>query len=53
VALLGDLKKFTGNRRYVFPGLRGSRPLSTNALEIALKGLGYQGVHCPHGFRSS
>jgi integrase len=53
LALLGDLKKLAGNRRYVFPGPRGGRPLSTNALEVALKGLGYQDVHCPHGFRSS
>jgi integrase len=53
VALLGDLKKLTGNRRFVFPGPRGGRPLSTNALEVAFKGLGYQDVHCPHGFRSS
>jgi integrase len=27
VALLGDLKKLTGNRRYLFPGSRGGRPL--------------------------
>src|SRR5262249_55229315 len=53
VALLRDLKKLTGNRRCVFPGPRGGRPLSTNALEVALKSLGYQDVHCPHGFRSN
>ena len=53
MALVGDLKKLTGNRRFVFPGPRGGRPLSTNALEVAFKGLGYQDVHCPHGFRSS
>jgi len=35
VALLGDLKKLTGNRRYPFPDSRGGRSLSTNALEIA------------------
>ena len=35
-----------------FPGRKG-RPISTNALEVALNSLGYQGTHCPHGFRSS
>jgi len=52
LALLRELKKQTGNRRYVFPG-RKNRPISTNALENALNLLGYQDVHCPHGFRSS
>jgi integrase len=27
VTLLGDLKKLTGNRRYLFPGSHGGRPL--------------------------
>lgn len=52
LALLRELKKQTGNGRYVFPG-RKNRPISTNALENALNLLGYQDVHCPHGFRSS
>ena len=52
VALLRDLKKQTGGGRYLFPGRKG-RPISTNALEVALNSLGYQGTHCPHGFRSS
>ena len=52
LALLRELKKQTGNGRYVFLG-RKNRPISTNALENALNLLGYQDVHCPHGFRSS
>jgi integrase len=52
VVLLRDLKKQTGNGHCVFPGRKG-RPISTNALEVALKSLGYQDTHCPHGFRSS
>jgi integrase len=52
VALLHELKKQTGNGRYLFSGRKG-RPISTNALEVALKSLGYQDTHCPHGFRSS
>jgi integrase len=52
VAFLRELKKQTGDGGYLFPGRRG-RPISTNALEVALKSLGYQDMHCPHGFRSS
>jgi integrase len=52
VALLRDMKKQTGGGRYLFLGRKG-RPISTNALEVALNSLGYQGTHCPHGFRSS
>jgi hypothetical protein len=52
VALLRELKRQSGQGRHVFPG-RKARPISTNALELALKSLGYQDMHCPHGFRSS
>jgi integrase len=52
VAFLRELKKQTGDGRYLFPGRKG-RPISTNALEVALNSIGYQGTHCPHGFRSS
>jgi integrase len=52
VMFLRELQKQTGNGRYLFPG-RKQRPISTNALENALNSLGYQGIHCPHGFRSS
>lgn len=38
--------------RYVFPG-RPNRPLSEGTLNLALKALGYDGLHCAHGFRSS
>jgi integrase len=52
VAFLRELKKQTGDGRYLFPGRKG-RPISTNALEVALNSLGYLDTHCPHGFRSS
>ena len=42
----------TGDGRYLFPNRKG-RPISTNTLEVALKSLGYQDTHCPHGFRST
>jgi integrase len=52
VAFLRELKKQTGDGRYLFPNRKG-RPISTNALEVALKSLSYQDTHRPHGFRSS
>ena len=53
VALLRDLKELTGWSTFLFPGRKGSRPISEQGLEVALNALGYQGIHCPHGFRSS
>jgi integrase len=53
VALLRELKELTGWSTFLFPGRKGSRPISEQGLEVALNALGYQGVHCPHGFRSS
>jgi hypothetical protein len=41
-ALLLDQELKRTVARYLFPGSRGGRALSTNALEIALKGLGYR-----------
>ncbi len=52
VALLRELRKITGNGEYLFPG-RGSRTISENTINYALHGLGYKGIHCAHGFRSS
>jgi integrase len=53
VALLRKLKEQTGWSKYLFPGREGSRSMSADALEVALKSLGYRDVHSPHGFRSS
>jgi integrase len=52
VALLGELHKITGDGRYLFPG-RAGRMISENTLNCALHAMGYKGVHCAHGFRSS
>jgi integrase len=52
VALLRELEKAERPGRLRISG-RKARPISTNALEVALKSLGYQDMHCPHGFRSS
>jgi integrase len=52
--LLRELKKLTGNGRYVFPSARGaSRPLSENGVRTALRTLGYDNnTMTPHGFRA-
>jgi len=59
VRLLDEIRPLTGHGRFVFPNPRtapGSpheRPLSENGVASALHRLGYKGVHCGHGFRSS
>jgi integrase len=54
VAILRELYPLTGEGRYVFPGLRtGSRPMSENTVNAALRRLGYSGEEMTgHGFRS-
>ncbi len=52
LALLSELHKITGDGRYLFPG-RAGRTISENTLNFALHSMGYKGIHCAHGFRSS
>ena len=54
LALLRDLQKFTGEREYVFPGLRDWRvPMSEAAVSAALHAMGYKGKHTWHGYRAT
>jgi integrase len=54
VAILKDLYALTGPDGYVFPQMKdASRPLSENALTMALRRMGYQGEHSWHGFRTT
>jgi len=53
VALLRELRKLTGYSRYLFPGRQSARTMSENTMNNALKAIGYEAVHCAHGFRSS
>ena len=55
VAVLSELKQYTGNGRLMFPSNRGNdRPLSENALRVALRTMGYENKdHTGHGFRGS
>ena len=54
VAILRALQSITGEGKYVFPSLRArSRPISENAINAALRGLGYSKDEMTgHGFRS-
>jgi integrase len=52
--LFEDLHKVTGNGKYLFPSVRtGTRPMSDNTLNAALRRLGYSREEMTgHGFRS-
>lgn len=53
VAILRDVQRLTGEGRYVFPATgREARPMSENALTVALRRMGYQGQMTAHGFRA-
>jgi integrase len=54
VAMLTELKRFSGHLRFLFPGARKKdRPINHTTLIVALRSLGYpQGQIVPHGFRS-
>jgi integrase len=54
VAILQDLHKVTGDREYVFPGLRDWRkPMSEAAVSAALHAMGYKDIHTWHGYRAT
>jgi len=52
--ILNDLFRLTGNGEFIFPSARGrSRPMSENALRVALRSMGYDNeTMTPHGFRA-
>ncbi|NCB64333.1 MAG: integrase [Clostridia bacterium] len=50
VAILSELKPLTGDGQYVFPG-RNGRPMSENALRVALIAMGFE--LSAHGFRGT
>lgn len=53
LAILEEMKKFSGNREYVFPSQRNPREhMSNNAILVALRRMGYGGIHTGHGFRA-
>lgn len=54
VAIIKDLKRFTGDGQYLFPSLRApSRCMSNNTINAALRRLGYDSAEIVgHGFRA-
>lgn len=55
VEILTELKDLTGNRRYVFPGMRDpKRPMSENTVNAALRRMGFdKNTMTGHGFRAT
>jgi integrase len=54
IAILRELYALTGPDGYVFPQMKEpTRPLSQNALTMALRRMGYQGEQSWHGFRTT
>jgi len=54
IAILEELKPFTGQYELVFPGGRSRhKPMSENTLLFALYRLGYKDRATPHGFRAT
>jgi integrase len=53
LAILNEIKLFTGEGKYVFPSIRTAlRPMSENTINVALRRLGYsKDEMCGHGFR--
>ena len=53
ITLLNELKKYSGHRTYIFPSQRDPKShMSNNALLVALRRMGYGGIHTGHGFRA-
>lgn len=50
---LAELREITGHQEYVLPGRSGEGHMCRDALSKALRAAGYQGIHVPHGFRST
>jgi integrase len=55
VDILSDLQPLTGEGKYVFPGMRGGRPIGEMAIVRALQFMGYdtKTEHTAHGFRAT
>jgi integrase len=53
--ILEELRLVTGHGKYVFPSIRShEKPISDNALNAALRALGFSGkIHTAHGFRAT
>src|SRR5450830_293262 len=51
--LLRELHKYTGGSKYLFPNQRDhEKPMSGDAIRMALNRMGYEGTMTTHGFRA-
>ncbi len=51
--LIERMRPLSGHGTYIFPSLRGDRPMSENALLSMVRGMGYtKDQFTPHGFRA-
>lgn len=51
--ILEEMKNFSANRDYVFPSQRDPKShMSNNSILVALRRMGYGGIHTGHGFRA-
>jgi len=54
IAVIEDLKQYTGDDKYLFTGERSRlKPISNNTMIYAMYRLGYKSRATPHGFRTS
>jgi integrase len=54
LAMLEQLRPFTGHCELLFPGERNRRiPISENTMNAVINRMGYQGLATPHGFRAT
>lgn len=53
IAIIRSMSDVAAYSEYVFPSFNPKRPLSENAVNGALKRLGYDGVMTAHGFRTT
>ncbi len=54
IAAIEAMRPLTGRTPYVFPNARfAHRPMSENAMNVALRRAGLDGVHVPHGWRAT
>jgi len=54
IKILAELRPVTGHSEYVFPkGSDYSKPMSKRSIQNALQLMGYDDIHCAHGFRTT
>lgn len=54
IKILTELRPVTGHSEYVFPkGSDHNKPMSKRTIQNALQIMGYDDIHCAHGFRTT